>query len=255
MGKNMTVVARIIVVILVLIISGGLIAGVIDLTNSKKSIHKPKGIYEAYFKRVIDFISGILVLVVLCPLYLVLAIMVRIKLGSPILFTQDRPGKDEKIFKLYKFRTMTDERDEKGELLPDDKRLTSFGSWLRRTSMDEIPEAFNIIKGDMSLIGPRPLLVRYIDRYNEEQHHRHDIRPGLTGYAQAHGRNTLSWEDKFAMDVWYTNHVTFIEDMKIVWYTVMTVVKRDGISSETSATMEEFYGTPEDVVTTWKAPD
>lgn len=251
----MTVVARIIVVILVLIISGGLIAGVIDLTNSKKSIHKPKGIYEAYFKRVIDFISGILVLVVLCPLYLVLAIMVRIKLGSPILFTQDRPGKDEKIFKLYKFRTMTDERDEKGELLPDDKRLTSFGSWLRRTSMDEIPEAFNIIKGDMSLIGPRPLLVRYIDRYNEEQHHRHDIRPGLTGYAQAHGRNTLSWEDKFAMDVWYTNHVTFIEDMKIVWYTVMTVVKRDGISSETSATMEEFYGTPEDVVTTWKAPD
>ena len=150
---------------------------------------------------------------------------------------------------------MTDERDEKGELLPDDKRLTSFGSWLRRTSMDEIPEAFNIIKGDMSLIGPRPLLVRYIDRYNEEQHHRHDIRPGLTGYAQAHGRNTLSWEDKFAMDVWYTNHVTFIEDMKIVWYTVMTVVKRDGISSETSATMEEFYGTPEDVVTTWKAPD
>ena len=251
----MTVVARIIVVILVLIISGGLIAGVIDFTNSKKSIHKPKGIYEAYFKRVIDFISGILVLVVLCPLYLVLAIMVRIKLGSPILFTQDRPGKDEKIFKLYKFRTMTDERDEKGELLPDDKRLTSFGSWLRRTSMDEIPEAFNIIKGDMSLIGPRPLLVRYIDRYNEEQHHRHDIRPGLTGYAQAHGRNTLSWEDKFAMDVWYTNHVTFIEDMKIVWYTVMTVVKRDGISSETSATMEEFYGTPEDVVTTWKAPD
>ena len=150
---------------------------------------------------------------------------------------------------------MTDERDEKGELLPDDKRLTSFGSWLRRTSMDEIPEAFNIIKGDMSLIGPRPLLVRYIDRYNEEQHHRHDIRPGLTGYAQAHGRNTLSWEDKFAMDVWYTNHVTFIEDMKIVWYTAMTVVKRDGISSETSATMEEFYGTPEDVVTTWKAPD
>lgn len=250
----MTVLFKVIVSILSLIIACGLIAGGVDVIKNKKSKHKSHGLYEAYFKRVIDFIFGMLVLVILWPLYLVLAIMVRIKLGSPVLFTQDRPGKDEKIFKLYKFRTMTDERDEKGELLPDDKRLTSFGSWLRRTSMDEIPEAFNIVRGDMSLIGPRPLLVRYIDRYNEEQHHRHDVRPGLTGYAQAHGRNAVSWEDKFAMDVWYTKNVRFLVDSKIIWDTVMVVLKREGISSETSATMEEFMGTPEGLVSTWRAP-
>lgn len=251
----MSVVFKIIINIFSLIIAGGLIAGIIDAVKNKKSNHKPTGIYEAVFKRGIDFVCGMLVLAILWPLYVVLAIIVRIKLGTPILFTQDRPGKDEKIFKLYKFRTMTDERDEKGELLPDDKRLTSFGLWLRKTSMDEIPEAFNIVKGDMSLIGPRPLLVRYIDRYNEEQHHRHDVRPGLTGYAQAHGRNSLSWEDKFAMDVWYTNHITLMQDIQIVWHTVKTVVKREGINSETSVTMEEFYGTPEGEVATWKAPN
>lgn len=255
MGKTMTVLVKVIVSILSLIIAGGLIAGIIDVIKNRKSKHKSRGIYEAYFKRVIDFVCGMLVLVILWPLYVVLAIMVRIKLGSPVLFTQDRPGKDEKIFKLYKFRTMTDERDEKGELLPDDKRLTSFGSWLRRTSMDEIPEAFNIIRGDMSLIGPRPLLVRYLDRYNEEQHHRHDVRPGLTGYAQAHGRNTVSWEDKFAMDVWYSRNITFIGDIKVIFDTVMTVIKKDGISSETSVTMEEFMGTPDGVKPEWRSPN
>lgn len=251
----MPIVVKVILCILALIVVAGLIAGIVDVIQNRKSKHKPNGIYEAFFKRVIDFILGILVLVVLWPLYIVFAIMVRIKLGSPVLFKQDRPGKDEKIFKLYKFRTMTDERNANGELLPDDKRLTAFGSWLRRTSMDEIPEAFNIVKGDMSLIGPRPLLVRYLDRYNEEQHHRHDVRPGLTGYAQAHGRNAVSWEDKFKMDVWYTEHISFIGDIKVILDTVKTVIKKDGISSETSVTMEEFYGSSEDTKTTWKAPN
>jgi len=250
----MAVVIKILVFVLSLILGGGLITGIVDAIKNRKSKHKPYGIYEAFFKRVIDFVCGMLVLVILWPLYLVLAIMVRVKLGSPILFTQERPGKDEKVFKLYKFRTMTDERDENGELLPDDKRLTPFGSWLRRTSMDELPEAFNIFKGDISLIGPRPLLVRYIDRYNEEQHHRHDVRPGLTGYAQAHGRNAVSWEDKFAMDVWYVKNISFVGDIKVILDTVMTVLKKDGISSETSVTMEEFMGTPEGVVPKWRAP-
>ena len=238
----MSVVIKGLLGILSLIVAGGLIAGIIDVIKNRESKHKPAGIYEAFFKRVIDFISGMLVLIIFCPLYIVLAIMVRVKLGAPVLFKQERPGRAEKLFKLYKFRTMTDERDDNGELLPDDKRLTSFGSWLRRTSMDEIPEAFNIVKGDMSLIGPRPLLVRYLDRYNEEQHHRHDVRPGLTGYAQAHGRNTVSWEEKFKMDVWYVNHIPFRGDLKIIWGTVMTVLKQDGINSKTFVTMEEFMG-------------
>lgn len=238
----MPIVVKVILCILALIVVAGVVAGIVDVIQSRKSKHKPNGIYEAFFKRVIDFILGMLVLAILWPLYIVLAIMVRVKLGSPVLFKQDRPGKDEKIFKLYKFRTMTDERDANGELLPDDKRLTAFGSWLRRTSMDEVPEAFNIIKGNMSLIGPRPLLVRYLDRYNEEQHHRHDVRPGLTGYAQAHGRNAVSWEDKFKMDVWYTEHISFLCDVKVIVDTVKSVLKKDGISSESSATMEEFMG-------------
>lgn len=238
----MPIVVKVILCILALIVVAGVVAGIVDVIQNRKSKHKPNGIYEAFFKRVIDFILGMLVLAILWPLYIVLAIMVRVKLGSPVLFKQDRPGKDEKIFKLYKFRTMTDERDANGELLPDDKRLTAFGSWLRRTSMDEVPEAFNIVKGDMSLIGPRPLLVRYLDRYNEEQHHRHDVRPGLTGYAQAHGRNAVSWEDKFKMDVWYTEHISFFCDVKVIVDTVKSVLKKDGISSESSATMEEFMG-------------
>jgi undecaprenyl phosphate N,N'-diacetylbacillosamine 1-phosphate transferase len=207
--------------------------------------------YALFFKRLIDIVTSLFVIILFCWLYGIIAILVRVKLGSPVLFKQDRPGKidpktgKEKIFRLYKFRTMTDARDENGELLPDSERLTPFGAWLRRTSMDEIPELFNILKGDMSLIGPRPLLVRYLERYSEEQHHRHDVRPGLTGYAQAHGRNGVSWEDKFAMDVWYTKNVTFVNDVKIILDTIRTVVRHEGISSGTSATMEEFMGTPD----------
>ena len=149
---------------------------------------------------------------------------------------------------------MNSKKDKNGILLPDDMRLNRYGIFLRNTSLDELPEIFNILKGDMAIIGPRPLLVRYLDRYNEEQHHRHDVRPGLTGYAQAHGRNGLSWEDKFAMDVWYTKHISFMGDLKIIWQTIITVVKREGISSKTSATMEEFWGTPAGKVATWKPP-
>lgn len=219
-----------------------------------------RGPYALFFKRLIDIVASLVVLILFCWLYVIVAILVRIKLGSPVLFKQDRPGKidpktgKEVIFRLYKFRTMTDEKDENGELLPDNVRLTSFGSWLRQTSIDEIPELFNILKGDISLIGPRPLLVRYLDRYNEEQHHRHDVRPGLTGYAQAHGRNSVSWEDKFAMDVWYTRNVTFVNDVKIIIDTIKTVLSHEGISSAESATMEEFMGTPEGVKAIWKEP-
>ena len=205
--------------------------------------HKPYGPYEKYFKRPLDLFCGLAAVIVFWWLYLILAILVRVKLGSPVLFTQERPGKDEKIFKLYKFRTMTDARDENGNLLPDEVRLTKFGKMLRATSLDELPEAFNIIRGDMSVIGPRPLLVKYLPRYSKEQHRRHEVRPGLSGYAQVHGRNTVSWQDKFRMDVEYVDHITFLGDLKIIWDTVMVAfVRRDGISSETSVTMEEFMG-------------
>ena len=203
--------------------------------------HK-QGFYEKYVKRLADIVCSLVVLAIFWWLYIILAILVRVKLGSPVLFKQQRPGKNEKIFNMYKFRTMTDTRDEHGELLPDEVRLTRFGKALRATSLDELPEIFNILKGDMSLIGPRPLLVQYLPRYNEEQHHRHDVRPGLTGYAQAHGRNAVSWEEKFDMDVWYVNHVSMKTDIKVVLDTVKTVVKREGISSDTSVTMEEFMG-------------
>ena len=206
-------------------------------------VHKPYGPYEKYFKRPLDIVCGLAAVIVFSWLYIILAILVRIKLGSPVLFSQERPGKDEKIFKLYKFRSMTDARDENGELLPDEVRLTKFGKMLRSTSLDELPEAFNIIKGDMSVIGPRPLLVRYLPRYNEEQRRRHEVRPGLSGYAQVHGRNAISWQEKFRMDVEYVDHITFLGDLKIIWDSVMVAfVKRDGISSETSVTMEEFMG-------------
>lgn len=205
-------------------------------------VHKPYGPYEKYFKRPLDVILSGAALVVLSPVIGVTALLVRNKLGSPVLFTQERPGKDEKIFKMYKFRSMTDERDAKGNLLPDDVRLTRFGRILRSTSMDELPELWNIFKGDMSIIGPRPLLAKYLPLYNVEQHHRHDVRPGLTGYAQVHGRNALTWEEKFHMDVWYVNNISLLLDVNVFFKTIKTVLKRDGINSESSATMEEFKG-------------
>ena len=229
----------------ILLITGGGIAGILDLKERKQthSRHICYGPYEKYLKRPLGFICGMLAVLVFWPLYLIIAIMVRLKLGSPMFFTQERPGRDEKIFKLYKFRTMTDERDSNGNLLPDDVRLTRFGQFLRRTSLDELPEAYNIIKGDMSVIGPRPLLVRYLERYSDEQHRRHEVRPGLSGYAQVHGRNTVSWSDKFRMDLEYVDHVTFLGDVRIIWDSIiMAFIKKEGISSGTSATMEEFMG-------------
>ena len=206
------------------------------------------GIYEKFIKRFLDIVLSLVAIILLSPVMLITAILVRVKLGSPVIFTQERPGKidkktgKEKIFKMYKFRSMTDARDEKGDLLPDDVRLTSFGRKLRSTSLDELPELFNILKGDMSIVGPRPLLVKYIPRYSIEQRKRHNVRPGLTGYAQANGRNTVSWEDKFTMDIWYTENISLVTDLKVIYDTVKVVLKRDGVSSETSATMEEFMG-------------
>ena len=199
-------------------------------------------IYRNYVKRFLDILCALAALIVFCWLYAIIAILVRVKLGSPVLFKQDRPGKDGKIFKLCKFRTMTDERDADGNLLPDEKRMTKFGKWLRSTSLDEIPEALCILKGDMSVIGPRPLLVKYLPRYNERQARRHEVRPGLSGYAQVHGRNAVSWEEKFELDVWYVEHVSFKLDVKIIIDTIKSVLKHEGISSDTSVTMEEFKG-------------
>lgn len=213
-----------------------------------------KIMYEKFVKRLIDFILALVGIVVLSPLLLVLIILGAIFMGGNPFFTQARPGWHEKVFKLVKFRTMDNRKDADGNLLPDDVRLNKYGRFLRGTSLDELPELFNILVGDMALIGPRPLLVKYLPRYNEEQRHRHDVRPGLTGYAQAHGRNSVSWEDKFAMDVWYARNISFALDCQIIVDTVKAVVKRDGISSETSATMEEFMGTPDGVVSQWKAP-
>lgn len=198
--------------------------------------------YRRFFKRALDVILSACALVALSPVLLVTALLVRIKLGSPVIFRQARPGKDEKLFHLYKFRTMTDQRDEKGELLPDEVRLTPFGKALRASSLDELPELWNILKGDMSIVGPRPLLVRYLPLYNREQHRRHEVRPGLTGLAQVNGRNLLTWEDKFRYDVEYVDHIGFGLDVKIILQTVGKLFAREGISSETSATMEEFTG-------------
>lgn len=205
--------------------------------------HKPYGVYERFLKRPLDFFCALLALVVFSWLYIIVAILVRIKLGSPVLFTQDRPGKDSKIFKLYKFRTMTDARDSNGELLPDEVRLTKFGKLLRATSLDELPEAINILKGDMSVVGPRPLLVKYLSLYNKEQARRQEVRPGLSGYAQVNGRNAVSWEEKFRLDVEYVDRITFLGDVKIIASTVIKAFfKKEGISSASSATMEEFKG-------------
>lgn len=210
--------------------------------------------YAKHLKRWIDFIISFCALVILSPVLLLLILLGFVFMRGNPFFVQERPGKNEKIFKLIKFRTMDNRKDKNGNLLPDEIRLNRYGRFLRSSSLDELPELINILKGDMAVIGPRPLLVRYLDRYNEEQHHRHDVRPGLTGYAQAHGRNSVSWEDKFAMDVWYTKHITFAGDVRIIWDTVMTVLKKEGISSENAATMEEFMGTPEGVKSTWKIP-
>lgn len=200
------------------------------------------GIYRRFIKRPTDFILSLIAIIVLSPILLVVAVLVRTKLGSPVIFKQERPGLNEKIFTMYKFRTMTDERDENGELLPDSARLTKFGKFLRSTSLDELPELFNILKGDMSIIGPRPLLVQYIPLYNEQQKRRHEVRPGLSGLAQVSGRNAISWEDKFNLDVEYVNSMSFIGDWKITFLTLKKIFVREGINSETSATMEYFEG-------------
>lgn len=198
--------------------------------------------YKKYIKHLLDFILSLCAIIVLSPVLLIVALLVRTKLGSPVIFKQERPGKDEKIFTLYKFRTMTDEKDKEGNLLPDDIRLTKFGKTLRSTSLDELPELFNILKGNMSIVGPRPLLVRYLPLYNEHQKHRHDVRPGFTGYAQVNGRNSITWEDKFDKDVEYIDKCSFLLDVKIILKTIKVVFVQKGISSETSATMEEFMG-------------
>lgn len=202
--------------------------------------HKAYGPYERFFKRPLDFICGMLAIIVFGWLYIIVAILVRIKLGSPVLFTQDRPGREEKIFKLYKFRTMTDQRDRNGELLPDEVRLTKFGKFLRSTSLDELPEAFNIIKGDMSVIGPRPLLVSYLPWYTEVEKHRHDVRPGLSGLAQVNGRNFIDWDHRLALDVKYVEKITFLGDMSIIIQTVMKFVKKQDIAVDTRAVEPNF---------------
>lgn len=200
--------------------------------------------YASFLKRLFDFLLSLFALLILWPILLILTLIGAIVMKGNPFFTQQRPGKDEKIFKLIKFRTMTNAKDADGNLLPDEKRLVKYGKFLRSTSLDELPELLNILKGDMAIVGPRPLLVRYLPLYNEEQKHRHDVRPGLTGYAQVHGRNAISWEEKFKMDVEYTRNITLLGDIKIIFGTVKAVFKREGISSETSATMEFFEGTP-----------
>lgn len=202
-----------------------------------------KGYYEKHFKRPMDIILSLVAIIGLAPVLLLVAVLIRKKLGKPVIFTQERPGLHEKIFKLYKFRTMTDERDSNGELLPDEVRLTSFGKFLRSTSLDELPELFNILKGDMSVVGPRPLLVKYLPLYNEFQKHRHDVRPGLSGLAQINGRNAITWEQKFEYDVEYTKNITFLGDWEIILLTFKKAFFRENINAKNSASMPEFEGT------------
>ena len=204
-----------------------------------------KSFYEKYIKRPQDILCAGVAILVLSPIMAVTAVLVRVKLGTPVLFRQERPGRDGKPFTMYKFRSMTDKKDENGELLPDEERLPPFGQKLRSTSLDELPELFNILKGDMSVVGPRPLLMRYLPRYNARQARRNEVRPGFTGLAQVHGRNAISWEEKFEWDVRYVDNVSFLGDWGIILQTIKTVLSHEGISSGTSVTMEEFMGTPE----------
>lgn len=199
-------------------------------------------LYERFFKRIFDFICSLIAIIVLSPVLCIVAILVKVKLGSPIIFSQERPGKDETIFKMYKFRSMTDERDANGELLPDEIRLTYFGKKLRSTSLDELPELLNILKGDMSIVGPRPLLVKYLNLYNDEQRKRHKVRPGITGLAQVNGRNAVDWNRKFQLDNEYIQKISLCLDIKICFLTILKVVKKEGISGENSETMQEFRG-------------
>ena len=214
-------------------------------TDKESSANHKQGIYEKYIKRPQDFCCALAAILILSPIMAVTALLVRIKLGTPVIFHQERPGMDGKVFTLYKFRTMTDQKDEQGNLLPDEVRLTEFGKKLRSTSLDELPELFNILKGDMAVVGPRPLLVRYLPLYSEHQARRHEVRPGFTGYAQVNGRNAISWEEKFDLDVEYVDHISFLGEWRIIFQTVKTVLKREGISSDTSETMEEFRGSGE----------
>jgi sugar transferase EpsL len=200
--------------------------------------------YQKYGKRIFDTTATLVGLLFLSPFFILLYLLVASKLGFPVLFRQERPGLHGRIFLMNKFRTMTDERDVNGNLLPDADRLTSFGKFLRSTSLDELPELFNVLKGDMSLVGPRPLLVRYLDRYTPEQSRRHEVKPGITGWAQINGRNAISWEKKFELDVWYVDHCSFLLDLQVLYLTVLKVVKRDGISQSGEATMTEFMGSP-----------
>ena len=205
------------------------------------------GIYQRHIKRPQDFCCALLAIILLSPVMLATTILVRMKLGSPVIFKQERPGLNGKVFKLYKFRTMTDAKDSTGRLLSDEERLTTFGKKLRATSIDELPELINILKGDMSVVGPRPLLFQYLPLYNERQRRRHEVRPGVTGLAQVNGRNAISWEEKFEYDVAYVDNVTFLGDWRIVFRTIKTVLARDGISSDTSVTMEAFKGNQEEL--------
>jgi lipopolysaccharide/colanic/teichoic acid biosynthesis glycosyltransferase len=193
-------------------------------------------------KNVFDKLLALLLIMIFSPIYIIVSLMILLKMGKPIFFRQQRPGLDGKIFGIYKFRTMTNEKDGNGKLLPDEDRLVGIGKFIRSTSLDELPQLFNVLKGEMSFVGPRPLLVEYLERYNAEQKRRHDIKPGITGWAQVNGRNAISWEEKFKLDVWYVENQSFLLDMKILWMTFLKVIKRSDISQQGQATMEVFKG-------------
>lgn len=236
------IILKIILAIIIFAFVVGLVAVVVEAADRKGTKHKPYGPYERFIKRGLDAFLATGAFIVLFPVLIIVAVLVRINLGAPILFTQERPGRDGRIFKIYKFRTMLPPKD--GVIGPaqDAARLTPFGKKLRATSLDELPELINMIKGDMAVVGPRPLLVRYLSRYNAQQARRHEVRPGFTGLAQVHGRNAISWEEKFDWDVKYVDHITFIGDVKIILDTVKTVFKHEGINAAGEATMGEFMG-------------